>query len=283
MNYSNVVTPDGFDFKIQTFDSIHDLTDYLSKATPSAIFRHGDCSSQMQTSDYGWYGTKNYQEAQDLLTGGWLPEAAVLAKKIPVSSVMGQTIKKTANYSVVGFQASVPRYLQGLPTNMINYRNTPQKQKIVVLNRCITFNASWSSAKIEAEGIKALQVIQALEGNGFRVKLNIIAINGIKGRNGWNKSNSDVAVAKICVKKPEEPLNLSKIAFPLAHPAMLRRISFKWLESFHEVTNDIFEATYGTAFVEWYSKIMAKGEHLMPNEIGNVDLYVKRITNRSQT
>lgn len=259
---------DRADFKVQYFSNIYDFTTYLDQSKVSNIFKCEDLSSQ----DYGsWHGTNTYNEAQELLSHGWLPEASALSKKLPISSTLSPASKRTNIYSVAGFQASVPRYLQGVPTNMISQRKSVQKQKVVVLNRSIVFSASWSAKKIEEEGIKALQVVKALEGNGFRVKLNVMTVHTI----GYGKTESAVAV--ICVKKPDEPLNLSKIAFPIAHPAMLRRLAFKWLENFQEITNRSFTSGYGSAREDLYKNIMPKGEHLMPSEIGDVEKYIKTL------
>jgi len=279
MNYKNTITSDNYNFKVQNFASIYDFTSYLDSATLSPIFKYEDLDSIARDYNGGWSGTKTYEEAQELLSHGWLPEAAALAKKVPLSSTLSTAAKRTNIYSTVGFQASVPRYLQGIPSNMINQHRTVQKQKIIILNRSIAFNSNWSAAKIEAEGVKALQVVKALEGNGFRVKLNVVALHYVSSWSGGygGKTQHDVAAMTICIKKPDEPLNISKIAFPMAHPAMLRRLDFKWLESFQEFTNKDITSGYGSAEVRLYSKIMPKGEHLMPNEIGDIERYVKSL------
>jgi len=196
-------------FQVQSFNSIYDFTTYLDSSSVSNIFKGATLSSQEKSYSDNWNGTQYYNEAQELLAHGWTPEASALSKKIPLGSTMSQASKRTNIYSTVGFQASVPRYLQGVPTNMISSHKTMQKQKVIVLNRSIVFASGWTSHKIESEGIKALQVIKALEGNGFRVKLNVFTIHNV---------GNDNAVMTICIKKPDEPLNISKIAFPIAHP-----------------------------------------------------------------
>lgn len=258
----------GDTFRIQEFDSLGDFTGYLETAKPAKHFaRRGKASSQ-EVDDYdNWHGTRTYGEALDLTQHGWLPAAEKLSKKLPVASTLGTAKAKRNEFNVVGFQASVPRYLQGIPTNMVNQKVIAQKQKIIVLNRSVVFPANWSSERIMSEGIKALQVVQMIESQGFRVKMNVFTCQ---------QRDEEIAVARVCVKKPDERFSLAKIAFPMAHTGFLRRLMFKWVESFQELQND-FTGGYGFAVGERYKDIAEKSEVVLPSEISNVEEYVKNL------
>lgn len=49
---------------------------------------------------------------------------------------------------------------------------------------------------------------------------------------------------KVCVKAANQRVNISKMAFMLVHPSMLRRLMFRWIETYPEVTSG-FRHGYG--------------------------------------
>ena len=243
---------------IQEFDSISDLRHYL-KSSPE--------KSTLWANTYlasGGSDSTSYQEADELLRTGWLVQAEKLAKKVPVKTVQATVRKSAPSFGMVGHQASVPRYIMGVPQSMINNKPIEVKQKIIVINKCITFSGSISTDQIEEEGVKCLQIIQALEGKGYRIKLNIIEIS---------EASNQIALCKVCIKKPEERLSLIKIAFPIAHPSMLRIIMFRQMEKFEQLTDRGFLNGYGRPTND-YKHLLKKGEYLLPNFIDNVEEYV---------
>lgn len=255
-------------FIIQDFDSIGDLTSYLATAPTSQLFRDKNLSSQNEDRA-AFYGTNTYNEANDMLIKGWDAKAPMLAQRIKANeTTTHQAQRRTPTYNMVGGQASVPRYLQGIPTNMIDHKQTPVKQKIITINKDLAYAANVRTSEIEAEGIKALQIIKGLEGKGFRVKLNTIWVSSV---------GNTFHTVKVCVKRPEERMNLLKMAFPLIHPSMLRRFGFRCLETNPHVTERSFTWGYGAPDGGMYRQIMAKGEYLLPAYIPSVDKLIEQI------
>lgn len=247
------------------FDTISELLSYINNTPISPIFSSRSQSS-LQTGHYHWYGTSSFEEALDLLRKGWCPEAQKLSEKVPIKTTPSQFNSQRPTHSVVGYQASVPRYLQGIPTNMITSKPTPKKQKIIVLYKSISYNSHVSTEEIEREGVKALQIIQALEGRGYRVKLNTL----------WcTNRGSESAAFSVTVKKPQDRLSLIKMAFPLIHPSMLRRIGFAWLERNHKITDYGFNYAYGVSDSDKF--IPQKGEIVLPSFIPNVGEFVNSL------
>lgn len=209
------------DTKIREFDSIGEMTKFLSNTPVNGYY--GDPSSQ-DITPFGknFAMSNNYKEALDLLLFGWSEAADKMTKKLSILPKPQPATRQRSVYSVAGHTASVPRYLQGIPTNMVSSVPDCRKQPVVVINRTISYAAFWKAEDMLAEGIKALQVVQAIEASGRRVKLNICWIVSDRGqKRGF----------KVTIKQPGERLNISKMAFPLAHPSMLRRIGFKYLET----------------------------------------------------
>jgi hypothetical protein len=265
MNYTSKVLG-GYTFKIQEFDSISDFKRHIDNTPISPIFR----GRRQQSSDSGhsFSHTSSYEEAEELLTRGWSQGAEKLAKAVPVKTSPSSVRGTTPAYSTVGHQASVPRYIMGVPTNMIDRKPQTKVQKIIVINKDVSFGCSVDATEIEREGIKALQIIQALEGKGYRVRLNIFVLTTY---------GTEAGLGKICIKKPEERMSLIKVAFPIIHPSMLRRIFLRWEEHFQELRDTRFTQNYGHPQGRLYRDLLKKGEYLLPNFIPDVDEFVRNM------
>jgi hypothetical protein len=150
---------------------------------------------------------------------------------------------------------------------MVDRKLVAQKQKIIVINKDISFSAGVRASQIEEEGVKCLQLIQALEGKGYRIKLNVY----------WmSRSGRELVGHRVCLKKPEERLSLVKVAFPIAHPSMLRRVGFKWMEKFPTMTEN-FNWGYGMPSGNMLRSLVDKKEILLPTFIPDVDTFIKEL------
>ena len=197
-----------------------------------------------------------------MLKNGWDDMAQKLTKKLNVikNQIVDAQVQKVL-FDVVGFQASVPRYLQGIPTNMVNKKNVPVKQRVITLNKDISYNAAISTEQIIEASVQTLQLIKKIEAQGIRVNLNLI----------WGSSAGGTKeVAKVRLKSANERLNISKLAFPLVHPSMLRRLCFRYLETAPTV-NSSYVHGYGMPLDGSALKVFCKGEYVLPRLFdGNV-------------
>lgn len=227
------------DYEIIEFGSLKEFYDYIS-TTPTNNFFDGTrslASKGRSKYDIGFTQTKSYQEAVNLLKDGWSDMAAKLVQKLKVAeSKMQPSMKQRIINSVAGYQAIVPLYLNGVPTNMVNKKMTPIKQKVITIDKSINYSCAITSEQIMEESIKAMQIIKKLESQGYRCNLNVVL--------GVFKNNRRI-MAKVRVKSANEKLNVSKLAFPLVHPSMLRRLFFRFIEVYPRITNG-FVWGYGT-------------------------------------
>ena len=192
-------------------------------------------SKQSENGNYRFTGTHDYNEAENLLLHGWVEESEKLNEMLKLKALKEKSVKNT--YDVAGFQCSVPRYLQGIPTNMINQKVVTKKQKVITITKNISYSAHVRKETIEEESIKVLQLVNNLEKQGYRVILNVTMIT---------KSRQNIILCnKVRIKNANERLNLSKVSFPMVHSSYLRRIMFKWMETFEYNTRS-FDDTYGT-------------------------------------
>lgn len=222
----------GYKIYMEEYNSISEFVQTINSRTQNPEIK----SKQSETGRFSFAGTNDYNEAENLLLHGCVEESEKLNEMLKLKTLKKKSIKNT--YDVAGFQCSVPRYLQGIPTNMINQKVVTKKQKVITITKNITYSASVKKETIEEESVKVLQLVNNLEKQGYRVILNVTMI--VKSKNG-----NIILCNKVRIKNANERLNLSKISFPMVHSSYLRRIMFKWIETF-EYTTRSFDTNYGT-------------------------------------
>lgn len=238
---------------IREFDNMDAFYGYITKTPLNGVFQWKTLSSV--TGSHKFTQTKNYEEATKLLQNGWDSMANELVKKLKVeqNQIVDAQVKKIL-FDVVGFQASVPRYLQGIPTSMVNKKLVPVKQRVITLNKDISYNCGISTDEIIKASVQTLHLIKKIEAQGIRVNLNLIWAIGA----GQTKE-----VLKIRLKSANERLNISKLAFPLVHPSMLRRLCFRYVETAPTITQS-YEWGYGVPMNGSQLKQYCEGEYVLP-------------------
>ena len=113
----------------------------------------------------------------------------------------------------------------GCPENAINVSERESDDKngnTVVVNFDATVSGSYSGEEVTSRGSAVVALIYALEMSGYAVQVNTVI--QIKD------SDDSVKMAVIRVKEYSDALDLPVLSFQLAHPSMLRRLGFKFLE-----------------------------------------------------
>lgn len=255
---------------VTEYPSIGDFVTDINSLPLNQYSKDREQSSQKkEDNDNGWYMSRDYAYAEHLFTHGWDTAAEKMAQKVKLTVATPQPVRTSKPaFGVVGSQASVPRYLQGIPTSMVSRQITYSKQKVVTITKGISYSGWWTSQAILEESIKALQIIQSLESAGKRVRLNVMVAT--------TKGNKH-SICKVCVKQPDERLNISKMSFALAHPSMLRRFFFKWIEVDPFRTFDLGYG-YGAPSSASIRKLaMDENEYYIPEKIADVDQTIKDI------
>ena len=246
------------------FDSLKEFYDYICVTPFNEAFRWSNHSS-VDSDSYAanWTKTQNFEEATELFKNGWSDMATKLVQRLKViENKIQPTMVAKNTLSVAGYQAIVPLYLNGVPNNMVSKRMTPIKQKVITINKSVDYSAGVTSDEIVTESIKAMQIVKKLEAQGYRVNLNIVL--------GSYKSDFSFAV-KVRIKSANEKLNISKLAFPLVHPSMLRRLMFRFIEVYPKITKS-FVHGYGAPADSNSLRKSFPNEYLLPSFIKkNVD------------
>lgn len=242
--------------EIIQFDSLTDFYNYCISTPFNEVFRWSTPSSV--TGDSNFTKTQSFDEAIELFKNGWPDMANKLTQKLKVIENKTQPIMRPKNFmSIAGYQAIVPLYLQNTPNNMMNKKMVPTKQKVITLNKSIDYHGGVKADQIIDESIKAMQVVKKLEAQGLRVNLNIVL---------GSKADGKQFIMKVRIKSANEKLNISKLAFPLVHPSMLRRLFFRFIEVYPKVTKG-FKFGYGKPASSSDLRTVFKGEYLLPNFI----------------
>ena len=217
-----------------SYGSLNEFYDYICNTPINETFRWQKLSSVEGTRSFT--KTESFKEANDLFKNGWSEMATKLVKKLKViENQIQPSMKQKTIYDVAGYQCSVPRFLNGMPDSMINKKSFATKQKVITINKSVSYSAWVDAETIEEERIQALQIIKKLEAQGLRVNLNLVL---------GSESGGKTYMIKVRIKSANEKLNVSKLSFPLVHPSMLRRLFFRFIETYPNVTKD-FVSGYG--------------------------------------
>ena len=238
---------------VREFSSLNDFETYITNTPLNDTFRWTKLASVSGSEEFT--GTHSYEQAVEMFKNGWQSKAEELTKKLKViqNQVIDAQVQKVL-FDVVGFQASVPRYLQGIPTNMVNKKLVPIKQKIVTINKDISYNCGVTTEQIVEASIQTLQLVKKIEAQGIRVNLNLI----------WGvKASGSNEIVKVRLKSANERVNISKLAFPLVHPSMLRRLCFRYLEVAPTITHGYLYG-YGSPLDGSQLKTYCKDEYVLP-------------------
>lgn len=255
--------------QIIQYDSLQEFYDYIVNTPFNQAFCWQEHCSV--TGSASWTKTENFEQAVELFKSGWSDMATKLVQKLKViESKTEPTMKPRNKLDVCGYQAIVPLYIQGVPNNMMNKKMTPVKQKVITLNKSLDYNGMTSSDRIVDESIKAMQIVKKLEAQGYRCNLNIVL-----GSTAGYAKNEKQFLMKIRIKSANEKMNVSKLAFPLVHPSMLRRLFFRFMEVYPEVTTP-FVGGYGHPAKSDELRKAFPGEYLLPN-------FIKKDVNQIRT
>ena len=181
---------------------------------------------------------------------------------------------------VVGYQPIVPNAIMGLPKSMINSAMTPIKTKVIDVYYEMTCAAFAESSDLIKAGQKMLGVIMELEAQGYRFNLYCTQ--------GYYSSSSGCDMLCLKVKSANQPMDLKRMSFPIAHTAFFRGMGFDWYSKFPKGT---YRPGYGHAIAydksqaqiqEEYRKIFGKGAiyfaaKTIIEKKDNADEYIKEV------
>lgn len=223
------------------FKSLELFIDTMQERPLNAVFhgRENDLSSQRDETkrEVKFSGVNNYAEAMEILKKGYKDPLEKMKKAILKIGQKENNKRPRLYNDFVGFAPNVPNHLMNLPITMINREKTAPKNKTIHLVYSFCAAAKTSTDDMIKGGVNFIGLVNSLEKQGYRVKIDI-CFTGV--------ADKAAAAFTVNLKEYGQQINLLKLAFPLVHPAMLRRLSFKWLETTPELKDKSFISGYGT-------------------------------------
>lgn len=228
----------------EQFDTMDAFKRALDRPINEA-FKLAELHSQItKKSMVEWFGTKSYEEAINLYTNGWTEKANEIRREfVKFERVTQRAVsyeKTRPTTSVVGFAPHVPNAILGLPNSMIHTERQPMKAKAVRIIYNMTQNAGANADTILQAGLTVLKIAYSMERQGYRVRLDLVPKCSEWGR--------ERCLLMVSVKDWRQPIDIKKVAFPIASPSMFRRLAFHWLETTPDCKNSGWTGGYGRSF-----------------------------------
>jgi len=172
-------------------------------------------------TDFSFTRSRSWEHCIDLAEkGDKLVTEQVASAAVKVTFEAGPTWE----YAPVGAFPCIPAYAAGVPEDMfVPLDDGAANSKPIVRIAVNVVCSAWVDPQdIINRGAAVVALIDKIQSEGRRVEL--IAFCHIAGR------RNDRLIMAVTVKRPEEPIDMDRVAFALAHPSMLRRCFFRVVE-----------------------------------------------------
>jgi len=219
------------------YESWGEFLAYVSRDIPQNNYLN---SSKTGESDF--CGTPNWEAALELSRTGWL-EGQSEANKIasPLFNSVSSMIERVdIVHDVEGAQIDIARFLDGKPECWQRFETSyidGVGYRVLRFTFNIAASGGISQATITAKGATMAALIQLLEYSGYRVQVDVLW--------GCGNANRIFIQPSVTVKRPDQPLDLPRLMFAMAHPSMPRRLLFRWAELMPKADQQELGFAYG--------------------------------------
>lgn len=212
------------------YDNVGDFVEWLRK-TPQTK-KGKEYSASTRTSDYAtsFAGTESFEAAQELFDNGDTTLSRMImeqAVSIKAKSKTGYMRSNGIVSNPQGFVPNIGAYMTGHPNDMVNIRQTfKPMSKVLSVVYNISVHCGITTNQMISAASKVACAISTLEAKGYRVNVYI----GDYTRNFKSKAQNNHVGFIIKIKDAGKPLDPLRIAYPLAHPSMVRRHGLAFFE-----------------------------------------------------
>jgi hypothetical protein len=206
--------------------SFDDLSKFWNYAFQESNARN---KSSRQNNNFDWSGGLTWEQAKLMAISGWHDGMSEIekyrAKILPI--IAEKVLRPEQVYGIAGYNVDIGSFLANEPECFISkqYEEKNYPGRIYKIVCSISFSASIQPETIIQRGAMVCALIDAIEFAGHRAEVicNDAASKGVYKEQGWFETS-------VTVKKSTQPLEMTDLAFCLAHPAMLRKIIFSVAE-----------------------------------------------------
>ena len=221
----------------EEFEDINSLLRVINSRQNNAIMKDEHSS---RTGDKSFTGSSSYDESVRLIRTGYVDILKDVKEKLTEITRQNKQFdtgfRQMPRNSIVGYVPNVPNAIRNIPESMINTNIVPQKRKTLSVVYSIEGNCNETTDFFIKTGTILLAAINTIEKTGVQVKLSVAFMTVQQG--------NETTCPTVVIKNYGQRFDLQKVCFPLAHPSMLRRIGFKWLETTPQITEN-FSWGYG--------------------------------------
>lgn len=202
----------------------------FSSLIERAINRKAACGERdsRSTFDFDFYKTGSFDDAIKLARDGWPEGSAKIAKlaNVLTDKITSMIETQTIRYDVTGNDFDVALMLSDAPEYWTTLETVEgSNNRVVKLLVNIGARATVSADQITQKGVAVATLVRALEIAEIRTEIEFIS-------HATNGSRESVTVT--CkIKDADQPLDIDRLAFALAHPSTLRRLIFSIREAYY--------------------------------------------------
>jgi hypothetical protein len=228
----------GFKIQFERFNSFNHLINAIDKRPVNSVFENRTLASIHGSERFT--ATESYEQSVELIKRGYKDPMKQIKEGIGKTLVKGTRKKQKEITNVVGHMPCIPNALMGLPEFMYDVKTIKRKAKTINLVYSIGATCGVKTEHMIKGGILFLSLVYLLESEGFKVKIDLLNMSATTDK------TKHVMGFSLTVKDYSTPLNVLKMCYPLVHPSMLRRTSFKHTETFPNLINKDYARAYGT-------------------------------------
>lgn len=202
------------------FDSWGDFLAYAQQPPSKAWEGSYDAAALRAVGNREWRGTDSFADAVSLAENGWVDgerQVKDLTERMTAKLLQG-IVREDWRYDVEGSTFDVARYVEGEPEHWIAPDETYErgiKTVRVIVNMSVSGGVE--GKRLIQRGIAAAALVEALTYAGVKVELwTTLSTTRNAYRGEW----------WIQLKAADQPTETARLAFALAHPAMVRRLGF---------------------------------------------------------
>lgn len=179
-----------------------------------------------------------------------------------------------ATYSVAGGTVDIGKFLTGEPECMIDFQ-TEDAMRFVTLNADICEHCGIGSAIFKRKSIAIACLVDELENNGFRVKLNVCCNIDFSSRSGGRLKR---LIGMVTVKDYQQKLSIAQITGCVSQ-GFFRRLMFCFIEKYTPFDPDPGYGRPGDDYKDIEGVILKNTENGMPlNNEADIKKYVEKYT-----
>ena len=246
--------------KLYIYNSLGELNRDITSAPFNKIFANmvgGPSSQHVDKRTKPWSGTKDWDTAENLMLSGDDESVKLIMDtdviKTPKRTIAQMPINRT---SVVGRRVHMPNFVAGLPNCMIRQKQIPYKQRVITIVVSGVVGADWTPRELAEVNAKVVTAIQAIERGGIYCNLFMLYAYAYK---------TESVGALIKIKDSGHPIEISKMAYAMVNPAMMRRHSFRFLETRKELKQSGWTFGYGHVCSESEGKKLLEDSNVEPH------------------